>query len=1103
MSSAVRLLLICTCLSMLVGVSQAIQPGEVTAVEADGSSVTLRTDSEVLVVVSFLRDDLFRITAGLNDVESDEGSGVAPIVVLEPSPDVDVKVIRRATHHLITTPNLALRIYPSPLRFELYRSNDTTPLWRELKPLAIDSLATVQTLDSDRFERFYGGGQQNGAYEFNGELMEISYSGGWEEGDRPSPAPFYMSSRGYGVLRNTWADGVYDFRSSDYLTAAHAEPRFDAYYMVADDVRGVLDLYTRLTGRAPLLPRWAFGYGDADCYNDGDNVDKPGTVPAGWSDGPTGTTPDVVASVARKYREHDMPGGWILPNDGYGCGYTDLPEVVAGLRKLGFRTGLWTENGVEKIAWEVGTAGTRVQKLDVAWTGKGYQWALDANHDAAQGFLDNSDARPFIWTVMGWAGIQRYAVTWTGDQSGSWDYIRWHVPTLIGSGLSGMNYSTGDVDGIFGGSPETFTRDLQWKCFTSVFMGMSGWSKAERKHPWWFDEPYRSINRRYMKLRQRLMPIIYTLARETATTGAPMVRGLLWDHPGDPHAGTEDYPYQFFLGRDLLVAPVYRSESSSGGWREGVHLPQGRWIDYWTGQVVEAGAGGEDVDVPVDLATLPVFVSGGAIIPMYPESLYDGQVPADPLTLDVYPRGHSEFVLYEDDGDTRAYREGAFSTQGFTVSAPKHGAGPVELTAAPVDGSFDGMLRRRSLVVLLHTRVTPELVALDGAALPWHPTRSAFDAADAGWHFDPDDRYGVIHVKTGPLDMGVEHHLLAEIDPRAELAATPPYPRKPAGDGTVPVDALMVVNRAAEEPGHPLENAFDGDPATWFRSVRDQSAAYGPHEFVLSLGERRMIEGFRIAPRNDKYWEYGQVRSYELYLADVNGEWGEPVSSGSIEKSEGEMEVRFAPKAGSLMRFRVLSTHDMGADPMVLGANSDEPVEYDALAPVLVSPVTISEFRLLEFETSTGAPVELVLAKDGVVQPSASTSQVFLGQNADKRPMVLGGLPAASGFGVVGAAEVGWGLDMESMRLMEGPARTARWIRFRADVGLDDASPPAVVRFQIHGDGRLLWDSGPVAKGDVMKPRLDIRGVSTLVLGVVTDDEGVMVDWTDAVVEGY
>ncbi|KAG1241478.1 hypothetical protein G6F68_016690 [Rhizopus microsporus] len=124
---------------------------------------------------------------------------------------------------------------------------------------------------------------------------------------------------------------------------------------------------------------------------------------------------------------------------------------------------------------------------------------------------------------MGWAGIQRYAVAWTGDQSSSWDYIRWHVPTLVGSGLSGMAYASGDVDAIFGGSAETFTRDLQWKAFTPVLMGMSGWSSNARKHPWWYDEPYRSINRDYLKLKMRLTPYMYGLVHEAAQTGAPPV----------------------------------------------------------------------------------------------------------------------------------------------------------------------------------------------------------------------------------------------------------------------------------------------------------------------------------------------------------------------------------------------------------------------------------------------------------------------------------------------------------------------------------------------------------------------------------------------------
>lgn len=529
-------------------------------------------------------------------------------------------------------------------------------------------------LSSQADEAFYGGGQQNGRFQFKGRELEVSYSDGWEEGDRPSPAPMLLSSRGWGMLRNTWSDGSYDLRQPDQATLLHREDRFDAYYFVGADLPKLIERYTQLTGRPNMVARWALSYGDADCYNDGDNRRKPGTVPDGWSDGPTGTTPDVIDSVAKQYREHDMPGGWILPNDGYGCGYQKLPETVQGLAKYGFRTGLWTENGVDKIAWEVGKAGSRVQKLDVAWTGKGYQFAMDANRQAFNGILDNSDSRPFLWTVMGWAGIQRYAVAWTGDQSSSWDYIRWHIPTLVGSGLSGMAYASGDVDAIFGGSAETFTRDLQWKAFTPVLMGMSGWSSNARKHPWRYDEPYRSINRDYLKLKMRLTPYMYGLVHEAAQSGAPPVRGLMWDNPRDPHAQDETYKYQFLLGRDLLVAPVYRSQAASRGWRRGIHLPAGGWIDYWDGRRVQAGAEGRQLDRQVGLATLPLFVRAGAILPMYPSMLFDGEKPLDEVTFDLYPQGESQYTLYEDDGSTRRYQQGESSTQVVRVQAPAQGS---------------------------------------------------------------------------------------------------------------------------------------------------------------------------------------------------------------------------------------------------------------------------------------------------------------------------------------------------------------------------------------------------------------------------------------------
>ena len=341
------------CVSMAEGI------GAVSRVRsqplADGAPAwTIDTEGGVRMQVEFPDADIVRIRAGRNGQLPVSKDQAAPIVLPQPARQLAVAVEEESSEIRFRTAALQLRIQRAPLRLSLDRieNGKAVPLWQELQPLELDERQSVQVLSSSADERFFGGGQQNGRFQFKGRELDISYSGGWEEGDRPNPAPMLLSSRGWGMLRNTWADGSYDLRQPDQSTLLHQEDGFDAYFFVGEGLPALLERYTALTGRAGLLPRWALSYGDADCYNDGDNRKKPGTVPEGWSDGPTGTTPDVVQSVAAKYREHDMPGGWILPNDGYGCGYTDLPRTVQELAKHGFRTGLWTEDGVDKIAWE-------------------------------------------------------------------------------------------------------------------------------------------------------------------------------------------------------------------------------------------------------------------------------------------------------------------------------------------------------------------------------------------------------------------------------------------------------------------------------------------------------------------------------------------------------------------------------------------------------------------------------------------------------------------------------------------------------------------------------------------------------------------------------
>jgi hypothetical protein len=718
---------------------RSVTLGDLTAFDVKDNVATVSAGADQLRVI-FYRDDLFRIWLGPDGqfTDAQPNTADAQMVVWTGAP-IAVASRDAGDYYRMSTPAVVLRVYKRPLRFALFDKTNTSVIWQETKPLTYGP-STVQTLKRGETENFYGGGMQNGYFSHRDTTVNIRLNTrNWNDGATPNPVPFYMSTAGYGVFRNTMSPGRYDFLAP--MVLSHDEPRFDAYYFYGPSLKRILDLYTQVTGRPFMLPRWGLGFGDSDCYNK------------------TGKTIDVVSKVAEKYRANDMPGAWIMPNDGYGCGYQQLPETITALKPLGFHTGLWTENGLERIATEVRDYGSRAMKLDVAWIGRGYQFALNGMRDAYNGIEKNADARGFVWTTCAWAGGQRYSTIWSGDQSGNWEYIRFHIPTVIGAGLSGFNAATGDVDGIFGGSAETQVRDLQWKAFTPAWMIISGWSKETNlmKQPWIFGEPYTTINRKYLKLKQRLTPYFYMLSREAYDTGVPTDRAMVLEFPDDPATWSKRTQYQFMAGESFLVAPVYADAPI----RDDIYFPAGKWIDYWDGAEINGPTTVNGYAAPLE--KLPLFVKAGAIIPMYPEMLYDGQKPADPVTLDVYPSGKSRFSLYEDDGDTQKYRTGAFARTLIESDAPTtpDAAGDrITITVHPAAGHYDGMPVSREYALDVHEPRRPATVTIGGRALPEiavdgtgrqavDKARAAFAAAKEGWFFEAGDRRGVLHIKAG------------------------------------------------------------------------------------------------------------------------------------------------------------------------------------------------------------------------------------------------------------------------------------------------------------------------------------------------------------------
>jgi|HubBroStandDraft_1064217.scaffolds.fasta_scaffold01009_3 alpha-glucosidase len=288
----------------------------------------------------------------------------------------------------------------------------------------------------------------------------------------------------------------------------------------------------------------------------------------------------------------------------------------------------------------------------------------------------NPDLRPFVLTRASYAGGQRYAATWTGDNSSAWNHLRLTTPMIENLGLSGFALVGADVGG-FAGTPQ---QDLLTKWFE-----IASFQPIDRNHsekwtgdhePWVGGVEPESIRRRFIEERYRLMPYLYTLAEEASRTGVPIERPLFLEFPD---AASDGHPIdidlqasgEFLLGPDILVAaPPFPDKLDTYG----VEFPSPNWYDYWTGQPVQkpvpvapepnAPSGSFD-HVPLtarirpELASLPVFVRGGAILPIAPLVQSTNETPQGPLTLRIYAGDDCVGRLYLDDGKTYAYKKGA------------------------------------------------------------------------------------------------------------------------------------------------------------------------------------------------------------------------------------------------------------------------------------------------------------------------------------------------------------------------------------------------------------------------------------------------------------
>ena len=289
------------------------------------------------------------------------------------------------------------------------------------------------------------------------------------------------------------------------------------------------------------------------------------------------------------------------------------------------------------------------------------------------------DSRPFVISRAGYAGLQRHALQWTGDNSSWWEHLWMSMPQLQNLGLSGLAWSGVDVGGFWGdGDGELLARWTEFGAFQPFCRNHSALDTVSQE-PWAFGEPWESVCRDMLQLRMRLIPYLYTLFEECHRTGAPILRPLLFAYPDDETTYTADD--ELMLGDALLVAPITRP----GVEHRHVYLPAGSWAHWWTGEVIEGPA---HILAHAPLGRPALYARANCPVPLHPVLQHTSEVP-DSLTWKVFVGpGSGSGALYEDAGD--GYGPGCSRT----AHVERGAAGLVRFSLSARSGEFAPPARR-------------------------------------------------------------------------------------------------------------------------------------------------------------------------------------------------------------------------------------------------------------------------------------------------------------------------------------------------------------------------------------------------------------------------
>ncbi|MGB8190367.1 MAG: TIM-barrel domain-containing protein [Chitinophagaceae bacterium] len=610
-----------------------------------------------------------------------------------------------------------------------------------------------------------------------------------------SPVPFFMSTNGYGIFFHNAFPTEWDMGAANkkaYSFSAEGG-ELDYYFMYGPKFANILNSYITLTGSAPLMPDFAYGL-HIGTYSGGTWGYEQFTSDAyvialarklremgipvdilwldstwrifGTSGGKGATTfewretfKDPRAMFDSLYAMNfKMAGLHLRPRFDNG----QKIKLLDTARRLGFTypeagspgefvnffdsaaVDFWWASGVKRVA----SQGAKFLKTDegsafgglanesdkIGPTGKDIPklhnlFPLAYAKAPYEKFQQFNGIRGMNQTREGYAGIQRYPYIFAGDWPSEWQYFGPVITAGLNIGISGVGNWAHCMGGFeHTADPELYVRWVQMGMFSPVAL-VFGMDHPGYKEPWNYGEDGLRNFKRYDSLRYRLFPYIYSNAYKMNQTGMPLMKALVLDWQDDENV--YNITDQYMFGDALMVCPVITKGAST----RTVYLPAGEWYDYWTGKKY---TGSRHVNVVSPLDTMPIFAKAGAIIPMQPGMKYMGEKKIDEITLDIFPGPATSFDLYEDDGTSLAYQQGAYS---ITKISSSMNAQAFTLNIMRPEGKFRSPSHYYSLKI--HLPFEPAQITENGSAV----RRSATAKYQKGeWHYDATNQ--LLYIKT-------------------------------------------------------------------------------------------------------------------------------------------------------------------------------------------------------------------------------------------------------------------------------------------------------------------------------------------------------------------